>query len=87
MSLSIVVVYAIDICAIAASIAAAVLWYRASATEIHRVTFHEVFDYHDLNRVIVAINRNNLRNRSAALASAIAAALLVIDLAVTRFLG
>lgn len=76
----------LDLGSIAASAAAAWFWYRASAARLQRAAHGETFDYHDLNRVIVAINRNNLRNRNAALASAIAAAVLALDLLVARFL-
>jgi hypothetical protein len=71
----------IDIATIGASAVAAWFWYRASDNMIHRVHAREVFDYHDLNRVIVAINRNAVRNRRAALASAVAALFLAMDVA------
>lgn len=77
--------YILDFAAIVASAVAAWFWYLASNQLIHRVTPHETFDYHDLNRVIVAINRNGIRNRRAALASAFAAAILAIDLAVASY--
>lgn len=70
----------LDFATIVASALAAWFWYKASANLIHRVHALEEFDYHDLNRVIVAINRNAIRNRRAALASAAAAALLAVDL-------
>jgi len=73
---------ALDMIAVLASALAAWFWYRASNQIIHRVSPHETFDYHDLNRVIVSINRNGIRNRRAALASAVAAALLALDIAV-----
>lgn len=75
----------LDFAAIVASAAAAWFWYRASAQIIHRVSPHETFDYHDLNRVIVSINRNGIRNRRAALASAVAAAILAVDLAIAAY--
>lgn len=71
----------LDLAAIAASALAAWFWYLASRQHIHRVCYDEVFDYHDLNRVIVAFNRSAIRNRRAALASAVAAALIGMDLA------
>ena len=76
----------LDFATIIASALAAWFWYQASANQIHRVHASETFDYHDLNRVIVAINRNAIRNRRAALASAVAAALLAIDLAFASFM-
>ena len=79
--------YLLDFSAVLASAVAAWFWYRASAQLIHRVTPHETFDYHDLNRVIVAINRNGIRNRRAALASAVAAAIFALDLALATYLS
>jgi hypothetical protein len=76
----------LDLIAVLASALAAWFWYRASNQIIHRVSPHETFDYHDLNRVIVSINRNGIRNRRAALASAVAAALLALDLALAAYL-
>jgi hypothetical protein len=78
--------WVVDVSTIAASALAAWFWYRASDNQIHRVHAREVFDYHDLNRVIVAINRNAVRNRRAALASAIAAGLLGLDIAISALL-
>lgn len=79
--------YGLDLAAIVASAAAAWFWHVASNQIIHRVTRHETFDYHDLNRVIVSINRNGIRNRRAALASAVAAAVLALDLALATYLA
>jgi hypothetical protein len=81
------VAYVLDGAAIVASAAAAWFWYAASSQVIHRVTHRENFDYHDLNRVIVSINRNGVRNRRAALASAVAAAVLAVDLALATYLS
>jgi hypothetical protein len=72
----------LDFATIIASALAAWFWYLASIQTIHRVHATETFDYHDLNRIIVAINRNSIRNRRGALASAVAAALLAVNLAV-----
>ncbi len=70
----------LDFATIIASALAAWFWYLASIQTVHRVDATETFDHRDLNRVIVAINRNAIRNRRGALASAVAAALLAIDL-------
>jgi hypothetical protein len=76
----------LDVAAVVASSVAAWFWYLASNQIIHRVTPDETFDYHDLNRVIVSINRNGIRNRRGALASAIAAAVLAADLALNAMI-
>jgi hypothetical protein len=78
---------ALDFAAVLAAVVASWFWYRASDTRVHRVSIEETFDYHDLNRVIVAINRNNLRNRQAALSSAVAAGVLALDLLVARMVS
>jgi hypothetical protein len=79
--------YVLDFSAVMASAVAAWFWYKASNQLIHRVTPHETFDYHDLNRVIVAINRNGVRNRRGALASAVAAAIFALDLALATYVN
>jgi len=79
--------YLLDFSAVLASAVAAWFWYKASNQLIHRATPHDTFDYHDLNRVIVAINRNGIRNRRAALASAVAAAIFALDLALATYLS
>jgi hypothetical protein len=78
--------YLMDLSAVFASAIAAWFWYAASNQIIHRATPHDTFDYHDLNRVIVSINRNGIRNRRAALASAVAAAVLALDLGLATYL-
>jgi hypothetical protein len=62
-------IIALDAAALLTTVAAALFWYRASQRGLRRLTIHETFDYHDLNRIVNAINRNNILNRRAALAS------------------
>jgi hypothetical protein len=78
---------ALDVATIIASALAAWFWFKASDNQIRRIEANELFDYHDLNRVIVSINRNAIRNRRAALASAVAALLLGIDLGFASLFG
>lgn len=75
----------LDVAGIVASAIAAWLWYRASAMNVRRVDAEEVFDFHDYNRLVVAFNRASARNRSAAIASAIAALLVAINLLLAQF--
>ena len=75
----------LDLGTILASAVAAWLWYRASIVQISRVSAEETFDHRDINRVIVSMNRSGIRNRRGALASAIAAAMLALDLGFTQF--
>jgi hypothetical protein len=77
---------ALDIAAIIASAIAAWLWWRASLSRAHRMTIHDDFDYRDINRLVVALNRAAIRNENAALASAIAAAIVAVDLALGHWL-
>lgn len=70
----------LDVAGIIASVVAAWLWYRASAMNVRRVDSEEVFDYHDYNRLVVAFNRASSHNRSAAIASAVAALIVAINL-------
>lgn len=67
---------AIDALAVAAALAAAWLWLRASGARVRRVSAREQLDTADLNRLAVALNRTQLLNQRAALA-AMASALLV----------
>lgn len=56
--------------AAASALLAAWLWYLASQRPQRRVSRFEELDAADLNRIIVGINRSNLLNRRAALATA-----------------
>ncbi len=60
----------LDIAAIATSLVAAALWYQAGARTVRRISRNETLDAADLNRMVVAMNRNAILNRRAALASA-----------------
>jgi hypothetical protein len=73
---------ALDLLTIAATAAAAWLWYRASSSMIRRVTRGEDLDAADLNRIIVAINRAQILNSRAALATAASAALVSLRLSI-----
>jgi len=60
----------LDILAIVSAVAASVLWYRAGAREVRRVSKSEELDAADINRLVVAMNRSAILNRRAALATA-----------------
>lgn len=70
----------IDFIVILASAAAAWYWYSASRRTVRRMTRDEALDAADLNRIVTAINRNQLLNSRAALASAIAAFFAIMRL-------
>ncbi len=63
----------LDLVALASAVAAAWLWYRASSNVVRRIEKDEEIDNRDLNRIVVAINRTQILNRRAALATAVSA--------------
>lgn len=73
--------YALDVLAIFAALAASWLWYSAGSRPVRRVSRFEELDAADLNRIVVTINRSALLNRRAALASAASAACLALRFA------
>ena len=68
-------IYLLDLAIIAAAVASAWFWLRASGKPLRRVSKFEKFDHADLNRVVTALNRARILNARAALATAIAALL------------
>ena len=66
-------ILALDIIAMLAAFASAVLWFAASGKSLRRVHKGEVLDEHDINRIITAYNRNQILNGRAALATGISA--------------
>lgn len=63
----------LDVLAIGTALYAAWLWYLASRHKLRRVKHNEVLDAHDINRIIVSINRTQILNSRAALATAVSA--------------
>ncbi|WP_293861843.1 hypothetical protein [uncultured Alsobacter sp.] len=64
-----------DIMIMATALLASWLWLQASRQRLRRLSRHEDLDAADMNRIVVAINRTQILNARAALASALAAAL------------
>ncbi len=64
---------ALDLLAMASALAAAWLWFLASTTRLRRVSRFEELDAADLNRLVVALNRNQILNSRGALAATVAA--------------
>jgi hypothetical protein len=60
----------LDLLAMVAAFAAAVLWWQASSRSVRRISRFEELDAADINRIVVAINRNQILNRRAATATA-----------------
>lgn len=77
----------LDLAAIAAALLAAWLWYRASGHRIRRVARGEHLDSADFNRIIVSINRSQIRNTHAALATAASAVAVAVRMIIGMFSG
>ncbi len=71
----------LDIAALASALIASALWYRASRSNVRRLSHSEDIDHHDFNRLIVMFNRNQILNSRAALASAISALMFAVRFA------
>lgn len=63
----------LDALAIGTALYAAWLWFLASRHKLRRVRHNEVLDARDINRMIVSINRTQILNSRAALATAVSA--------------
>ena len=79
MSLFIAVV---DFVIIFAALASAWLWWLASRQRIRRISRNEELNYADINRIVTAMNRTQILNSRAALATAVAAAMAGLRLAI-----
>ena len=63
-----------------AAFLSAVFWLKASGRRVRRVSRCETLDHMDVNRLVIALNRAQILNARAALATAIAAALAMVRL-------
>lgn len=66
-------ILALDIIAMIAAFASAILWFMASGKSLRRLNKGEEIDQHDINRIVTAFNRNQILNGRAALATAVSA--------------
>lgn len=80
-------VVVLDLAIVAAALASAWLWWLASGRRVRRVSRREVLDSADMNRLITALNRTQILNRRAALATACAAVIAVIRLGIDALKG
>lgn len=78
---------ALEAAAALAALIAAWLWYRAGQRPQRRITRRETLDAADINRIVVGINRSNLLNRRAALATAVSSALVALRFAAGLWAG
>lgn len=72
----------VDFGIIFSALASAWLWWLASRQRIRRVSRYEDLNYADINRIVTAMNRTQILNSRAALATAIAAAMAGLRLAI-----
>lgn len=78
-----VIIRSLDILAVSAALASAWFWWLASRQRVRRIARNEVLDAADMNRIVTALNRTQILNSRAALATALtalfAAARLLLD--------
>jgi hypothetical protein len=67
------ILFLLDLVAIVAALAASWLWLRASQNRVRRVAKDEELSSADINRIVVSINRSQILNARAALATAVSA--------------
>ena len=65
------IVYLLDAAIVIAAVLSAWFWLRASGKRVRRVSKYETFDYADINRLVVALNRAQILNARAAKANAL----------------
>ncbi len=71
----------LDLLALCSALAAAWLWYLASRNRVRRVERAEQVDHLDYNRLVVAMNRSQILNGRAAMATAISALAIALKFA------
>ncbi len=70
----------LDIAIVAAALASSWLWWLASRQRIRRIKRGEILDHADINRLVTAMNRTQILNSRAALATAAATVLAGVRL-------
>jgi hypothetical protein len=70
----------LDLLVISAAAGSAWLWWAASRRRLRRIRRDEVLDAADLNRIVTAINRAQILNSRAAVATGCAALLATLRL-------
>lgn len=71
-------IVALDIAILLSATLSAWFWWKASGKKLRRIAHDEVLDSHDINRIVVTINRGQILNARAALATAISAGLVAV---------
>jgi hypothetical protein len=62
-----------DLAALASALVAAWLWFTASRRQVRRISYHETLDAADFNRIVTALNRAQVLNSRAAIATGVSA--------------
>ena len=75
------VLSAMDLAIGAAALLSAWFWWAASRQRLRRIRRDEALDAADFNRIVTALNRTQILNARAALATAAAAALAALRIA------
>ncbi len=76
-----------DLLALLTTLTAAWLWFKASSNHVRRISLHEELDARDFNRIVTQINRTQILNRRAALATAASALAIALKYAHDMVLG
>lgn len=71
----------LDALALVSALVAAFLWWKASCNHVRRISVTEQLDAQDFNRIVIAINRTQLLNRRAAIATAMSALAIALKFA------
>lgn len=69
------IIWLLELGIVIAAFSSGVLWFRASRRHVRRVSKAETLDYADLNRIVTALNRTQILNSRAAIATATASML------------
>ena len=77
--------YLLDFTIVLLALAASVLWFRASHRKVRRISKHETLDHADFNRLATALNRAQILNSQAALATGMATGLAALRLILLEF--
>ncbi|WP_394730924.1 hypothetical protein [Altererythrobacter sp. GH1-8] len=72
--------YIVDILIVFTALSASVMWFRASRTRLRRVSKYETLDHADFNRIVTALNRTQILNSQAALATGLTTAFALLRL-------
>jgi hypothetical protein len=68
-----------------AALASAAFWWSASRQRLRRISRHEVLDPADINRIVTVLNRTQILNARAALATAGAGLLAAVRIGLSLF--